>query len=53
VVLAGNGKVHNAARIESAVRTALPAARTVILDGATHHTLPMRPAAEVNEILLS
>jgi pimeloyl-ACP methyl ester carboxylesterase len=53
VVLAGNGKVHNAARIESAVRTVLPAARTVILDGATHHTLPMRPAAEVNEILLS
>jgi pimeloyl-ACP methyl ester carboxylesterase len=53
VVLAGNGKVHNAARIESAVRTALPAARTVILDGATHHTLPMLPAAEVNEILLS
>ncbi|AMY52033.1 alpha/beta fold hydrolase [Rhodococcoides fascians] len=53
VVLAGNGKVHNAARIESAVRTVLPAARTVILDGATHHTLPMLPAAEVNEILLS
>ncbi|MCZ4519698.1 alpha/beta fold hydrolase [Rhodococcus ruber] len=53
VVLAGKGKVHNAARIESAVRTVLPAARTVILDGATHHTLPMLPAAEVNEILLS
>ncbi|MDI9894872.1 alpha/beta fold hydrolase [Rhodococcus sp. IEGM 1381] len=53
VVLAGKGKVHNAARIEAAVRTALPAARTVILGGATHHTLPIHPAAEVNAILLS
>ncbi|MDV6263085.1 alpha/beta fold hydrolase [Rhodococcoides yunnanense] len=53
VVLAGKGKVHNAARIESAVRAVLPTARTVILDNATHHTLPMLPAAEVNEILLS
>ncbi|WP_255182555.1 alpha/beta fold hydrolase [Rhodococcus sp. WWJCD1] len=53
VVLAGKGKVHNAVRIEAAVRTVLPTARTVILDNATHHTLPMLPAAEVNEILLS
>ncbi|TFI41999.1 alpha/beta fold hydrolase [Rhodococcus sp. 1R11] len=53
VVLAGKGKVHNASKIEATVHAVLPAARTVILDGATHHTLPMRPAAEVNEILLS
>ncbi len=53
VVLAGKGKVHNAARIESSVRTVLPQARTVILENATHHGLPMIPAAEVNEILLS
>ncbi|OZF41165.1 alpha/beta hydrolase [Rhodococcus sp. 14-2483-1-1] len=53
VVLAGKGKVHNAARIESAVHAVLPRARTVVLDNATHHTLPMLPAAEVNEILLS
>lgn len=53
VVLAGKGKVHNAARIESAVREVLPRARTVVLRNATHHTLPMLPAAEVNEILLS
>ncbi|MBY4127856.1 alpha/beta hydrolase [Rhodococcus fascians] len=53
VVLAGKGKVHRAARIETAVHAVLPTARTVILDGATHHTLPMLPAAEVNETLLS
>ncbi|OZC66996.1 alpha/beta hydrolase [Rhodococcus sp. 06-470-2] len=53
VVLAGKGKVHNAARIEEAVHAVLPSARTVILGSATHHGLPMHPAAEVNEILLS
>lgn len=53
VLLAGRGKVHNAARIESAVRAVLARARTVVLENATHHTLPMLPAAEVNEILLS
>ncbi|WP_415975374.1 alpha/beta fold hydrolase [Rhodococcus sp. 077-4] len=53
VVLAGKGKVHNAARIESAVHAVLPAARTVILPDATHHGLPMHPAAEVNRLLLS
>ncbi|MCJ0891770.1 alpha/beta fold hydrolase [Rhodococcus sp. ARC_M5] len=53
VVLAGKGKVHNAARIEAAVHAVLPSARTVIVENATHHGLPMHPAAEVNEILLS
>jgi len=53
VVLAGKGKVHNASKIQAAVRAVLPDARIAILDGATHHTLPMLPAAEVNEILLS
>ncbi|MEK8072817.1 alpha/beta fold hydrolase [Rhodococcoides navarretei] len=53
VVLAGKGKVHNAARIEAAVHAVLPSARTVILENATHHGLPMHPVAEVNEILLS
>lgn len=53
VVLAGKGKVHNAARVESAVHAVLPTARTVVLENATHHGLPMHPAAEVNEILLN
>ncbi|MFI8567407.1 alpha/beta fold hydrolase [Rhodococcus sp. NPDC078407] len=53
VVLAGKGKVHTAARIEAAVHDVLPSARTVVLEDATHHGLPMHPAAEVNEILLS
>ena len=53
VVLAGKGKVHNAARIESAVHAVLPTARTVVLENPTHHGLPMHPAAEVNDILLS
>ncbi|KAA0927749.1 alpha/beta fold hydrolase [Rhodococcus sp. ANT_H53B] len=53
VVLAGEGKVHRASHIEAAVRAVLPAARISILDAATHHGLPMHPALEVNEILLS
>ncbi|MDV6302055.1 MULTISPECIES: alpha/beta fold hydrolase [Rhodococcus] len=53
VVLAGKAKVHNAARVESAVHAVLPTARTVLLENATHHGLPMHPALEVNEILLS
>ena len=53
VVLAGKGTVHNAARVESAVHAVLPTARTVLLENATHHGLPMHPALEVNEILLS
>ncbi|MDV8075047.1 alpha/beta fold hydrolase [Rhodococcus sp. IEGM 1370] len=53
VVLAGKGRVHNAARVESAVHAVVPTARTVVLENATHHGLPMHPAAEVNEILLS
>ena len=52
VALAGKGRVHNAARIESAVHAVLPSARTVVLGSATHHGLPMHPAAEVNEILM-
>lgn len=53
VVLAGEGKVHRASHIEAAVRAVLPDARISILDAATHHGLPMHPAAEVNDILLS
>ncbi|KQU46802.1 carboxylesterase [Rhodococcus sp. Leaf278] len=53
VVLAAKGKVHNASKIEATVHTVLPQARTVILANATHHGLPMIPATEVNETLLS
>lgn len=51
VILAGRSKVHDSTRVEAAVRAHLPHARTVIFDTATHHTLPMVPAAELNSVL--
>lgn len=52
VILARGSKVHDSTRVEEAVRRVLPAARTVVLDDATHHTLPLYPAAAVNTALL-
>ncbi|MDI9913770.1 alpha/beta hydrolase [Rhodococcus sp. IEGM 1379] len=53
VILAGRSKVHDSRRVEGSIRVSIPHARTVILDSATHHTLPMQPAAELNAALSS
>lgn len=52
VILARDSKVHDSTRVERAVRQVLPDARTVVLDDATHHTLPLHPADAVNAALL-
>ncbi|MGW2589430.1 alpha/beta fold hydrolase [Streptomyces sp. NPDC001515] len=44
VLLAGRGRAQSAARAEAAVRRLLPPARTVVLAGATHHSLPSHTA---------
>ncbi|MFC9790313.1 alpha/beta fold hydrolase [Rhodococcus sp. NPDC127528] len=52
VILAGRSKVHDSARVATAIAAAAPGLRTRVIDGATHHTMPMSPAAEVNAALL-
>ncbi|MFE3292989.1 alpha/beta fold hydrolase [Rhodococcus sp. NPDC059234] len=52
VILAGQGKVHDSARVATAIAAAAPRVRTHVIDDATHHTMPMSPAAEVNRALL-
>lgn len=51
VVLAERSRVHDVRRVRSRVSKAIPAARTEVLDGATHYTLPMAPAAALLTVL--
>lgn len=52
VILARDSKVHDSSRVEEAVRRVLPGARTIMLDDATHHTVPLHPVDAVNGALL-
>ncbi len=51
VILAEHSKVHDSHRTAEKIRTTMPAATTIILPGATHHTLPMSPAPALNTAL--
>ncbi|MDH6281319.1 alpha/beta fold hydrolase [Prescottella agglutinans] len=51
VVLAGRSRVHDIRRVEARVRKSVPTARTVVVDGATHYTLPMTAAADLLAVL--
>jgi pimeloyl-ACP methyl ester carboxylesterase len=53
VLLAGAGKAQDAAKAAAAARASLPDVRIEVLPTATHHTLPLDPAAEVNRALLA
>ncbi|MDV7988596.1 hypothetical protein [Rhodococcus sp. IEGM 1374] len=53
VVFAGDSKVHNSSRVTDAAGKVLPNARTVVLNGCSHHMLPMLPAGELDAVLLS
>ncbi len=44
VVVAGNGRAHDPARVARNARSVLPAATVVELPGATHHTMPVLDA---------
>lgn len=51
VLLAGRSRAHDVARVaERAGR--LPSVTTSVIPGATHHSLPFDPAADVNRALL-
>lgn len=51
VVLAGRSRVHDIRRVEARVRKSVPTARTVVLEDATHHALPMTPATDLLAVL--
>ncbi|QZS55593.1 alpha/beta fold hydrolase [Rhodococcus opacus] len=53
VVLAGASRAHDPGRVAANVRRLLPSATVTTIPGATHHALPMAPAAVVDAAILS
>ena len=53
VLLAGSGKALDAGKAAAGARASLPDVRVAMLPTATHHTLPLDPAADVNRALLA
>jgi pimeloyl-ACP methyl ester carboxylesterase len=53
VLLAGSGKAQDAGKAAAGAHAWLPDVRVEVLPTATHHTLPLDPAAEVNRALLA
>jgi pimeloyl-ACP methyl ester carboxylesterase len=52
VLLAEHSRAHDVGKVGASARLLLPEVTTAVLSGATHHTLPMDPAAEVDRALL-
>jgi len=52
VLLAERSRAHDVGKVGASARRLLPDVTTAVLSGATHHTLPMDPAAEVDRALL-
>jgi pimeloyl-ACP methyl ester carboxylesterase len=53
VLLAERSRAHHVDKVGATARRLLPEVTTTTLPGATHHALPMQPAAEVDRALLS
>ncbi len=53
VLLARGGKAQDPAKVAAGARSSLPDVRVEVLPTATHHTLPLDPAADVNRALLA
>ena len=53
LLLAGSGKAQDAGKTAAGASDSLPDVRVEALPTATHHTLPLDPAAEVNRALLA
>ena len=53
VLLAGRSRAHPASRIAAAAQSLLPRSTVTVLPRATHHSLPMIPAADINRALLT
>lgn len=52
VLFAHGSKVHHSARLASTIESVSPRLHPCVIDGATHHTLPMSPASEVNAAIM-
>ncbi len=52
VILAARSKVHSSKRVASDIAESGPRLNAVVLEGATHHTMPMSPAAELNALVI-
>jgi pimeloyl-ACP methyl ester carboxylesterase len=52
VVVAGKTRSHDPVRVEANARRLLPDVTTAVLAAATHHTIPMLDAAELNGQLI-
>ncbi|NMD94985.1 alpha/beta hydrolase [Rhodococcus sp. BL-253-APC-6A1W] len=52
VLFAAGSKVHHSARLASTIASASLRLHPFMIDGATHHTLPMSPASEVNAAIM-
>jgi len=48
VLVAEKTRSHDPARVAANARRLLPEVTTAVLPGATHHTIPMVDAAELN-----
>ncbi|MDH6576028.1 alpha/beta hydrolase [Kitasatospora sp. MAP5-34] len=52
VLLAGESRVHNARRVEAAVRRRAPHAGTAVLPGLSHHGMPYTGGAALDRMIL-
>lgn len=53
VILAADSKVHDSRRLAADIAESIPRLRSIVVDGATHHTMPMSPATELNDTLVN
>lgn len=53
VILAANSRVHDVGKIADSARNSLSHCQVDIIDGATHHSLPMLPRPAVTTVLTS
>ncbi|MGW5073358.1 hypothetical protein [Rhodococcus sp. NPDC004095] len=53
VILAAGSKVHDSRGITATLSTSMPDVRVAVIEGATHHMLPLTPADAVNDALLA
>jgi pimeloyl-ACP methyl ester carboxylesterase len=52
LLLAGRSRTHDIAKVERNARASLPNLTVTVLPSASHHSLPVDPAAEVDRALL-
>lgn len=51
VIFAAGSKVHHSGRLVTELTGSIPRLSAVEVEGATHHTMPMTPAADLNQVM--